>query len=122
MLAPARDLERLLVHDVGLVGEDLKRYRAVTDDLDDVARERLVVGDARGPHQRRIRGETLDVRVRAVAEDALEVGTVGEDLGGAEIEVPRYAPSRAGTAMVTIVRPSPPPGSPSRRFGGGSAP
>ena len=54
VVAPGRDLARLALHLVEVVGEDLERDRPVGDDLEHLAGERLVVVDARLAHQRRV--------------------------------------------------------------------
>ena len=63
-----------------IVGEDLERDRPVGDRGQHLAREGLVVGDAGLSHQRRIGGEPLDQRVSRHLDDAVVVGTVGENL------------------------------------------
>ncbi len=51
--APGRDLARLPLHLVELVGEDLERDRPIGNGREDLLGEAPVVGDAGLPHQRR---------------------------------------------------------------------
>ena len=87
VLTPRGDLQRLLVHDVDVVGEHLERDRPVSHQLDDITGERFVVGDTGCAHQGGIGRESADQRIGAEAHDPGPIGTVGEDLGVAEVEV-----------------------------------
>ena len=71
---------RLPAHLLGVVGEDLERDRMLGDPLEQPLGELLVVGQPGLPHQRRVRREPGDARVRGEREDPVEIGPVGEDL------------------------------------------
>src|SRR5207253_5105919 len=97
ILAPTRDLERLALHLAEVVGEHFERNRPVRDALEDVARKRLIVADAGGPHEARIGREPVDPLVAVTLEHLRLVGAVGESLDGkrGQIGFHRYLSSRA---------------------------
>ena len=86
VLSPRGDDARLAPHLLGIVGKYLEGYRLAGNALEQTPGEVRVVGQASLPHQRRIGREAGYPRVGREREDSVEVGSVGEDLGGDPIE------------------------------------
>ena len=78
VLAPTREFKPLPFHLVEVVAEHLEGDRSTTDESEGLPGEALVVGHTGLPHQRRVRGEARDPRLRGELLDAGQAGAVGE--------------------------------------------
>src|SRR5262249_11976771 len=63
VLTPSRDLVCLLSHGSEIIRKDLEGNGAIRYGMQDIAGKSLIIEDVGLPHERRIRGKTLDQRV-----------------------------------------------------------
>jgi len=78
--SPGRDLERLPLHLVEIVGKHLERDRPIRNDLQNLQRKGLIVNDPSLAHECRIGREALDPGLCGQTLYGFKVGAVGENL------------------------------------------